>query len=129
MGLRWLHPREALGVALLIATASPAAAEDALKVTKLRTEKVVLYDCADGTKKGEYARKDFQGPWPIVQGSPPPPGGLLRVQVGDSQYCVRAYAVEATRPVMANPECGAEIAALQPRSASTRGLGGDGCGK
>jgi len=116
---------EVATVLLFIVATSATWADEALKVTKLRTEKIALYDCSDGTKTGEYARKDFQGTWPIVPSSTSPPSGLLRVQVGEQQYCVRAYAVETNKPISANPECGAIVAMAQPKSAATRGLGGD----
>ena len=110
------------GAALLVAVATAAApAEDAWKVTRLRTEKVTLYDCKDPTKKTEFARKDFQDPWPVISG--PSAGGLLQVRVGGQPYCVRAYAVETNKPVSASSECGAVVAAGQPKSAATRGMG------
>jgi hypothetical protein len=105
---------EVATVLLLIVATSATWADEALKVTKLRTEKITFYDCSDGTKTGEYARKDFQGAWPIVPSSTAPPSGLLR-----------AYAVETNKPISANPECGAIVAMAQPKSAATRGLGGD----
>lgn len=111
--------------ALLLAAASTAWAQDTVKVLKLRTDRVTLYDCANGARKSEFARKDFQGSWPVVTSATPAPSGLLRVQVGAEQYCVRAYAVETDRPIAASAECGAVVAAAQPKSAATRGLGGE----
>ena len=59
---RSVRPREAVVGAVLLIAVGSAAAQDAWKVTKLRTEKVALYDCADGSKKSDYARKDFTDP-------------------------------------------------------------------
>jgi len=118
---RSVHPREAVVGAVLLIAVGSAAAQEAWKVTKLRTEKVALYDCASGSKKSDYARKDFTDPWPVL--GAPTPGGLLPVRVGGKQYCVRPYAVETNKPVAASSECGAMVAAGQPKSAATRGLG------
>jgi hypothetical protein len=115
-----------IGVVFVVA-ASSVMAEEATKVTKLRTEKVTLYDCAEGAKKTEYARKDFVGDWPIVKGGAPERGGLLRVQVGGQQYCVRPYAVETDKPVSVSAKC-AVIGGSQQKSAATRGIG-EGCSK
>ena len=118
--VRW---RDVAVVALLVVGAGTVGADEALKVTKLRTEKVTFYDCQDGSKKGEFARKDFQGSWPIIQGGTAPASGLVRVKVGEVEHCVRAYAVETNKPIAASAECGAMVAMNQPKSAATRGLG------
>lgn len=111
-------------VTLCLAAADPAAsAEPAVKVTRLRTEKVALYDCAEGSKKRDFSRSDFKDPWPVLAGSPAPPAGLLRVEVAGQPYCVRTYAVETDRPIAASSECGAVVASGQQKSAATRGLG------
>lgn len=110
-----------VAVALLVAVGTAVAAQDEWKVTKLRTEKVTLYDCKEGNKKSEYARKDFRDPWPVL--GPATAGGLLPVRVGGRQYCVRPYAVETNKPVAASSECGAVVAAGQVKSAATRGMG------
>ncbi len=95
-----------------------------LQVTKLRTEKIGLYDCKDGTKKGDFARKDFQGSWQVLQNtSVVPSSGLLPVSIGGQPYCVKAYTVETNKPMAVSAECGAVVAAAQPKSAATRGLG------
>ena len=126
MPVRSVVPCEAVVGAILLVAVGTAAAQEAWKVTKLRTEKVALHDCADGRKKTEYARTDFHDPWPVLAG--PTAGGLLPVRVGGKQYCVRPYAVETNKPVSASPECGAMVAAGQPKSAATRGMG-EGCTK
>ena len=48
---------------------------------------------------------------------------LLRVKVDGADYCVRLYAVETDKAVSATAECGALVAANQPRSGATRGVG------
>jgi len=112
-------------VAMLLGVVATAAAQDAVQVTKLRTPKVVLFDCADGSKKADFAQKDFQAPWPVLAG--PSDAGLLTVKVGAEQYCVRAYAVETNKPVAASSDCGALVAANQPKAGATRGVGGVDC--
>jgi hypothetical protein len=81
---------------------------------------VALLNCADGTRKGEFARDRFSEPWPVLSTAA---GGLLEVRVEGEPYCVRAYAVETNRVISASAECGAVVAAKQPKSAATRGLG------
>jgi hypothetical protein len=117
---RWV---EATVAAALLAAGGAAWAQEPSRVLRLRTEKVTLHDCADTARKTEFARKSFQGSWPVVSGSPAPPPGFLRVKVGDEERCVRAYAVETDRPIAASAECGAVVGSLQPRNAATRGLG------
>ena len=119
--------RREVVVALFLGVVATAAAEEAVQVTKLRTPKVTLFDCKDGSKKADYAQKDFQAPWPVLAG--PSDAGLLTVKVGAEQYCVRAYAVETNKPVAASSDCGALVAANQPKSGATRGVGGVDCKK
>jgi hypothetical protein len=122
---RSLRGSAAVLAALVLAAPAAARAQDGMKVLRLRTEKVPLYDCADSARrKTEFARKDFQGSWPVVSGGTTP-SGFLRVQVGGEQYCVRAYAVETDKPIAASSECGAVVAAAQQKSAATRGLGAE----
>ena len=124
---RSLRGSAAVLAALVLAAPAAAWAQDGVKVLRLRTEKVPLYDCADSAKrKLEFARKDFQGSWPVVaDGGAATPSGFLRVQVGAEQYCVRAYAVETDKPIAASSECGAVVASAQQKSAATRGLGSE----
>ena len=119
--------RELIVAAVLLGLVAAAAAQDAWHVTRLRTANVTLFDCKDGSKKTEYAQKDFQAPWPILAG--PSEAGLLTVKVGADQYCVRAYAVETNKPVAASSDCGALVAANQPKAGATRGVGGADCKK
>ncbi len=100
-------------------------AAKATKVTKLRTEKVTLYDCKTGTRQTDFLRKDFRDPWPVVAGPTDMQGSLLPVRVGDKELCVRAYAVETDKPILASCECGAEVTMQEPKSAAPRGLGGE----
>jgi hypothetical protein len=95
-------------------------------VTKLRTPKVALYDCTDGSKKLDVAQTDFQAPWPVTSG--PTDAGLLAVKVNGTEYCVRAYAVETNKAIAAKTDCGALVAANQPKTGATRGVGED-CGQ
>lgn len=118
--------REVTLVIALLGVVGVAAAQD-VQVTKLRTAKVALLDCKDGAKKMDYAQKDFQAPWPVLAG--PSEAGLLTVKVGNEQYCVRAYAVETNKPVAASSDCGALVAANQPKAGATRGVGGADCKK
>ena len=110
-------------VLLLLAAVAPAAAQEVWQVTKLRTSKVTLYDCADGSKKKDVAQKEFQAPWPVTSG--PTEAGLLVVKVDGADYCVRAYAVETNKTIAAKSDCGALVAVNQPKSGATRGVGED----
>jgi hypothetical protein len=109
-------------IALLVAVTT-AGAQGASQVTKLRTAKVTLFDCASGTKKTDLAQKDFQGPWPVT--GPPTPDGLLPVKVNGDNVCVRVYAVETDKVITTSSDCNAVVAANQPRSGATRGVGED----
>jgi hypothetical protein len=51
--------------------------------------------------------------------------GLLPVTVDGKPYCVRVYSVETDKAITATSECGALVAANQPKSAATRGVGDD----
>jgi hypothetical protein len=110
-------------ILVLLAAAVTAAAQEVWQVTKLRTPKVALYDCADGAKKMDFAQKDFQAPWPVTSG--PTDAGLLGVKVNGTDYCVRAYAVETNKAIAAKTDCGALVAANQPKMGATRGVGED----
>jgi len=112
----------AFGVLLLVAP-SASLAEPEMKVVKLRIDKVALYDCKDGTKKLEYARKDFRSPWKVIaKSSVSPPPGFLRVEVDGQLYCVRAYVVETDKPVPTSAECDPG-AVSSPRIGASRGVG------
>ena len=105
---------------VLVLAASEAVADDPIKVTRLRTSKVSLYDKPNGTKALEFSRDQFKGPWLVTQTSAE---GFLQVDVEGKMYWVRPYAVETDKPVRANAECGAVIASREPKAAATRGLG------
>jgi hypothetical protein len=119
--------RSAPIVLVLLAAAVTAAAQGASQVTKLRTSKVTLFDCADGSKKKEVSQSDFKAPWPVT--SKPTEAGLLPVKVDGVDYCVRLYAVETDKAITTTSECGALVAANQPRSGATRGVGEECKGK
>ena len=122
--MRW---REALGIALLLAGASPAGGQETFSVKALRTERVTLYDCNPEKDKrqvqGEVAKKDFRPGWPATRDPASPL--YLKVQVDRVEYCVRAFAVETNRSVtiQKDMECGAMVAGKQPKTGATRGVG------
>jgi hypothetical protein len=125
--------RSALIVFVLLVTAANAAAQRPTQVTKLRTPKVALYNCPDGSNKlrevtqQEFLEKQqqFHGPWPIDP-KKEVDGSLLPVTIDGKEYCVRLYSVETDKAVTATSECGALVAANTPKSAATRGVG-EGC--
>jgi hypothetical protein len=129
-----LRPEVLITVLLVLAVGS-AAAQDR-HVTRLRMDKVTLFSCAseeqediNGTfapKNMEIARTESSPLWPILAG--PSKAGRLVVKVGEALYCVRAYAVETNATINAGADCGTMVAAAQPRSGATRGLGNDGKG-
>lgn len=115
----------ALIVFVLLATAAYAAEQRPTQVTKLRTSKVALYDCKDSSNKvKEISQKEFSGSWPIDP-TKEVEAGLLPVTVDGKSYCVRVYSVETDKAITATSECGALVAANQPKSAATRGVGDD----
>ncbi len=118
--------RSPLIVLVLLATATSASAQGASHVTKLRTQKVTLFDCGNGSRIKDVAQKDFQAPWPVT-GSPTP-DGLLPVRVNGENVCVRVYAVETDKVITTKSDCNALVAANQPKSGATRGVGED-CSK
>src|SRR6185436_11826501 len=92
--------RHSAAIVLVLLAATTVAAQEVWQVTKLRTQKVALYDCADPSKKTDFPHKDLQGPpWPITSG--PTDAGMLVVKVGGADYCVRAYVVETNKAIAA----------------------------
>jgi hypothetical protein len=118
-----------IGVLLVLAVGTAAA--QGRQVTKLRTDKVTLFSCASDEREGllgqfseenkEVARTTSPPEWPIL--SEPSKAGRLVVKVDEKLYCVRAYAVETNKPIHTEADCGTMVAAAQPRSGATRGLG------
>ena len=92
---------------------------------KLENEHHELASAIDATraKKTDVAQKDFQGPWPVT--GQPTADGLLPVKVKDETACVRVYAVETDKVITTSSDCNAVVAANQPKSAATRGVGED----
>jgi len=133
-----LRPEVLLVVLLVLALGSATADE----VTKLRLNKVTLYVCTEddekvdektvpgqpkfADKQREEVRTDAPLKWPILKG--PSKAGRLTVQVDGELYCVRAYAVQTNATINAGADCQTMVAAAQPRSGATRGLGNDGKG-
>ena len=121
---------EALALALLLAGAGTARAQEVFSVKGLRTEKVTLYDCNPEKEKRkpqkEVAKQDFRGPWSATRDPSSPL--YLKVQVDKHEYCVRAFAVETDKPVtnQKDKECGAMVAGREPKTGATRGVG-EGC--
>jgi len=123
--------RSALIVFVLLVTAANAAEQRPTQVTKLRTPKVALYNCPDGSNKlrevtqQEFlGKQEFRGPW-VVDPKKEVDGSLLPVTIDGKEYCVRLYSVETDKAVTATSECGALVAANTPKSAATRGVGED----
>ncbi len=120
-----------LAVAVLVLTTTAAwAADDGLKVTKLRTKSVGLYKCdkVDAPQPAETYTQDqfkqkFTDGWP-VNTTQPPPTGFLAVRVIDTMYCVKAYAVETNRRISTTAaECNARVGTAEPKSGASRGIG------
>jgi hypothetical protein len=123
-----LRPEVVLVVLLVLAVGTAAADE----VVKLRTSKVTLFSCTAEEQQGiqgtfaadnkEVARSEARPGWPVLSAGPSKAGRLV-VKVGEELYCVRAYAVETNAAISAEADCGTMVAAAQPRSGATRGLG------
>ena len=130
MRTRSIRLPEAAVVALFLACAATAWAQETFSVKGLRTDKVTLYDCNPEKDKRkpqrEIAKKDFQGSWPATRDPSSPL--YLKVEVDKREYCIRAFAVETDKPVAAqkDKECGAMVAGRQMKTGATRGVG-EGC--
>lgn len=114
----------ALATCLLLLCGQVAAQQAATKVIKLHTERVTLYD--EKGNKSDFLRENFKQPWEIKGESK---NGLLPVIVEGKQYWVRPFAVETDKRIEANEDCGAVVAAREPKAGVTRGLGGEDCAK
>jgi len=127
MRARSIRLPEATVVALLLAGAGTAWAQETFNVKGLRTDKVTLYDCNPDKEKRrpqrEVAKKDFRGSWSATRD--PSSTLYLKVRVDKSEYCVRAFAVETDKPVtiQKDKECGAMVAGRQLKTGATRGVG------
>jgi hypothetical protein len=111
-------------VLVVLGLAGGAAAQTGIQVTKLRTSKVTIFKCDSGAREGDSTESRFGPlPWP-VEDEELTNAGLIKVRVGGGTFCVRAYAVE-TNKALALPkvDCNAAVAAVQPRSGATRGVG------
>jgi len=125
--MRWQLP-----VAVIVLLAAGAVwADEELSVVKLRTDKVALYDCKSGTRTDYVPSEEFvdqskdrHGPWKASQGaSGTPAAGFLQVGVKGRQYCVKPWEVLTNKRVSVDADCDAVVAATQPKSAATRGVG------
>ena len=116
----------ALAVVLAAAPSTPAAQEDAFRVTGLRTERVDLYDCgADKKKTGQVLTKGaFAGP--LAATREPSSSLYVKVQVNGQLYCVKAYQVATDKPVSVSAECSSQSSGRAPTTGAKRGLG-EGC--
>jgi hypothetical protein len=111
----------------LLGLVGPALAQE-VQVTKLRTGKTTLYDCDTGSKLDAAAQNNVPKlPWTVM--GIPNEAGLLKVTAEGQTFCVRAYSVETNKPVAAAHECQEVVAATQPRSGATRGVGGAECAR
>jgi hypothetical protein len=121
--------RDAMIVLVLLGLAGSAAAQMGGPVT-LRTSKVTIFNCEDGKREGDSTQDRFKPPWTLV-GDKVSDAGLLTVRgAGDPKpFCVRAYAVDTGKSLaLPKVDCNATVAAAQPRSGATRGVGEE-CGK
>lgn len=122
-----MRPRPALVAevvlwALLFAASSASRAEDGLLVTKIRTEKVWLYECADLTKKAQHPSTDF-GDLPRKASVWNSEFLQVTIKNGESK-CVRAYVVETNLRIPIKGECGPKDPS--PKAAAGRNVG-EGC--
>jgi hypothetical protein len=120
--------RNATIVLVLLGLAGSAAAQAGAPV-KPRTSKVTIFDCTNGKPVIDPTGKQFALPWTLV-GDKVTDAGLLTVRGAGEPFCVRAYAVSVeTDKALALPkvDCDAKVAAAQPRSGATRGVGEE-CG-
>lgn len=122
LGKRQRAGNLALSIFLLFACGPALAAT--MKVVKLNSEKISLYD-ESGQKIRDFPRDQFKQPWEVTGKSK---NGLLPVIVNGNPVWVRTFAVTTDQPVLANEECDAVVAAREPKAGVTRGLG-EGCGK
>lgn len=113
----------ACAVIVMLAVCAPAAAESPpVKVTRMRTDTLTLFNEPNGVKKREVRREDLKEPWPVKG---PLQQGFLPVEVGGEHYWVKGHLVETDRPIVASSECGARVTGAAPRQGATRNLGED----
>lgn len=108
-----------IALAVLIGASRADADGGDLFVLSLRVDPLPLLTCDDQLKKEREATKsDLVQPWPAQQDQIRP--DILRVTVQEHVYCVKAFTVETSRPVAANPEEGRKACGPDQR----RGMGG-----
>jgi len=91
------------------------------RVVKLRIKEVALCDAPNSTNCVPFSRSNFNDPWPVLSQSPL---GFLEVQLDNGKRAwVRTYAVETDIPFRIPADCGAVVAARQPKVGATRGVG------
>lgn len=95
-----------------------------LSVTRLRTDKVGLYDKPNGAKTSDYSREQFKAPWPVTGRAK---DGFIPVRVDGKPYWVKSFMVETNQPVAVNKECNVVIGKKEPKMAATRGIGEEEC--
>jgi hypothetical protein len=95
-------------------------AGEPIKVTKLRTGKVGLYDKPNGTKTADYLREQFSSPWTVTG---VPKEGFIPVEVDGKPFWVKSFMVETSQAIAVNKECNVVVGKKEPKMAATRGIG------
>lgn len=110
-----------LAVALIAAGTCLAYAGEAVKVTKLRTAKVALFDAPEGSQVGEILREQFTpGSWTVLS---EPQRGYVQVAGNGATFWVKNFAIDTDRRIASSAECGVKLAGSERRMGATRGLG------
>lgn len=91
------------------------------KVTRLRTEKVALFDKPGGTKVREQVRDGFvPGSWAVAG---EPQSGYLQVRTPEGNAWVKTFTIDTDRRIAVSAECGVVMGNGRTKVAATRALG------
>lgn len=110
-----------IALALITAIAAPAHASEPVKVTKLRSAKVMIFDAPEGTQIGEALREQYTpGTWTVRS---EPQRGYVQIAGNGTTFWVKNFAIDTDRRISSSAECGVKLAGSERKMGATRGLG------
>lgn len=106
---------------LLFSFSLLASAADAVKVTKLRLGKVVMFDGPNGTPIGDIQKDQYvAGSWLVAS---EPQAGYIKVTGDGKSFWVKSMAIDTDKRVATSAECGVKVVGSSERIGATRALG------